>query len=583
MKTHVPLVWILAGALLLAGVALRLAALGWLPLTPEESISALRAAELTPLGSAFWDPATTPASTAAPAYLHPTAALMGTMGARDSVARMIPALAGIGLLLLPLLLIRRMGWLRLLVALPLLAISPTLLTTSRTAGGEGLAALGIALAVSLMARSDRPGPMEGAGFGVGVGLGLLSGPSFWTGLLGLGVGFLLERVLSREEERHSALPVGVWLRRGAPAALLTFLVVGSWFGSRLGGLGDPLTAAGDWFTGWTVGGELPWITSGLLLPIYEPLLLVLGAVAIVLHFGGERGEWGAPIYWALGSLLAFLLYPARSPADLIWVVLPGIVAISAVIETLLERTGSLARPESVYLLTAVVLGLLTFAHLELEAADAGLGFSGIAQNQQVGYAALALLFALFLLLLFGFGWSWLETGLALGLSLTVALAAQTLAGSWRLNFDEGAARARELWRPHTNTTVVRLLEENLEALANAHVGRADGLSVDVHGEATPTLAWILRAQEPPSTGDRGSPSPVVLAPEGSDPPLAADYLGQAFALTERQGWSGALPPRFFSWWLDREAPTERERWVLYVRTDVAALGEELESEPAGPE
>jgi hypothetical protein len=55
--------------------------------------------------------------------------------------------------------------------------------------------------------------------------------------------------------------------------------------------------------------------------------------------------------------------------------------------------------------------------------------------------------------------------------------------------------------------------------------------------------------------------------------LLTDYMGQGMALKERRGWDGSLPPNLLRWFVLRSAPTELERWVLWVRMDIATLGD----------
>ena len=69
------------------------------------------------------------------------ALLMPGLGADDVIGRLVPALAGMGLVLLPWLMRRWLGGIGALVAGLLLAVSPTLGVASRTADGTMLALL----------------------------------------------------------------------------------------------------------------------------------------------------------------------------------------------------------------------------------------------------------------------------------------------------------------------------------------------------------------------------------------------------------------------------------------------------------
>ncbi|NIV29460.1 MAG: hypothetical protein GWN58_08105, partial [Anaerolineae bacterium] len=343
MKGRIPLAWILAALVLLIGGSFRLSTLGWLPLAPKEASVALTAAADTELASPFWSPSQVPAEAAAPAYTNPTAALMSGLGADPAIARLVPALAGVIFMCLPLLLLRRLGWVRVLLSMLLLSISPTALTVSRSAGGEMLAALGLTLAAILLVRSRSPSPLEGTVAGVSLGAGIASGPAFWTGLFGFCLAYLLFRAFSRDDP-FARVSRSLLLRRVVPTALLTALVLATWFGSRLGGLGDALAAAGSWIMGWTRAGGMPLLPGVFVFPIYEPLVLVMGTIAAVRGINPVGDEWRPPVFLGIGSLAAFVLYPSRSAADLIWVIMPAAVLAVGTIESTIERTVSREMP-----------------------------------------------------------------------------------------------------------------------------------------------------------------------------------------------------------------------------------------------
>ncbi len=137
-------------AVVAVGSWLRLARLGWPPLTDSEAVRALAAAAGTPKPSAFWL-ALPPTD---PAYSALTSVLLQALGSKEFVVRIIPAIAGIGVLLLPWMLRKRIGTGAAFVAACLLAISPVMLASSRTAGGSSLAVLGGFLALACVFGTD---------------------------------------------------------------------------------------------------------------------------------------------------------------------------------------------------------------------------------------------------------------------------------------------------------------------------------------------------------------------------------------------------------------------------------------------
>ena len=98
----------------------------------------------------------------------------------------------------------------------------------------------------------------------------------------------------------------------------------------------------------------------------------------------------------------------------------------------------------------------------------------------------------------------------------------------------------------------------------------------MQSEVIPALAWALRGYNR-AGGEFNSladPPPAVLALESNSAiNLLTDYMGQGMALKDRRGWDGSLPPNLLQWLVLRSAPTELERWILWVRMDIATLGD----------
>ena len=142
-----PLPWLtieftLWGLLLLAALGLRLLRLDAAPLSTIEARDALAAWRFATGGGA---PTTTGYS---PALFSGQWFIFLIFGASDLAARLLPALAGGGLVLTPVLLRQHLGRLGALAAGTLLALSPTALTLSRSASGDVLVALGALLCVA---------------------------------------------------------------------------------------------------------------------------------------------------------------------------------------------------------------------------------------------------------------------------------------------------------------------------------------------------------------------------------------------------------------------------------------------------
>ena len=168
-----------------AGV-LRLGALNWPPLPDPEAAEALATLSRNVAQSPFWPSGVAGLGSSA-SYQSLTGWVFTAFGATDAAARVIPALFGVSLVLLPLLIRRRIGRTAALLLAAMLAISPTMTAVARMAGGAALSAagLGLALAMVLADESGAPTRRRWAWMGAGVGLALASGPTAITGLSGL--------------------------------------------------------------------------------------------------------------------------------------------------------------------------------------------------------------------------------------------------------------------------------------------------------------------------------------------------------------------------------------------------------------
>lgn len=164
-----PLLYVLA---FLVALTVRLIQLGAQPLTDTEAKWALQA-----LGVAQ---GTRPLLGSQPAYVLLTSILFYGLGAGTTfLARLIPAVVGSGLTLVPALFAHRLKPRPAVILAFLLALEPGLVGLSREAG-SGILAITFTLLAWGLWENRRP-----AWAGVFAGLALLSGPFVWAGLLGL--------------------------------------------------------------------------------------------------------------------------------------------------------------------------------------------------------------------------------------------------------------------------------------------------------------------------------------------------------------------------------------------------------------
>lgn len=561
--------------ILLAAAWLRLVDLGWPPLSDAEARHALAASALSGSPSPFDPGVESPPPGSA--YRVPTSVVFQLVGSSDAVARVVPALAGVALCLLPLLARGKIGAKLSLTLAFILSFSPLMVTISRQAGGTILACLGVAGFVILLVGGD---PASGSSRKVigAVALGALaltSGPAWVQGIVSLGLGAGLTVLWrTRQGEPKPSFAFISFSRRELVIGLLLILGIASGFGLYPGGAADTFESLGAWLSGWSASTTLPWLSPLLIIPIYEPLLLAFGLIGVVISFRRKDLYGVVAAFWALGALAAALVYPGRSALDLVWVALPAAYLAScgllALVEAMLGQEDWLRFAG----MTGAFVLLAAFVELQLVAYASGLGveFAVLDPSLRLGIIFVAVLIGVVLVVLFGTGWSWSASGTAVGVAMFGVLSAISIASLVRLNFADAAAEGGQMWEPRVPALGLHELAFSLDFLNRAYRDDPGGLTVTIQGSAPPSLAWTVRDFQEELVSATEQAPPVVLAPSDAEPSLRADYLGQKLAVAELNDWDGALPPDVLSWLVLHRAPVKFDDWVMLVRADIATQG-----------
>lgn len=353
---------------LLAATGLRLAGLGDAALSPDGARGAFAAFSLftgreAELGSAAGGP---------------FAVLFGSIlfflfGTSDFVARLGPALAGIGLVAATIWLRPYLGRAGALLAGTLLAISPGAVYFSRRAQPDAYAAFfGLLLLVYLLRLFDhgRRGDLIGAA--VAAALLFVSAPVGPTLLLLFALLVMVIRARGQVERAERARraradeieetappfgaePLANAVRSGgaaaAVAAAAVIILVLSAFGARPGNLA---TGLGDLFQSWGRGllgpaadgagaGRGPGFALALL-PLYEPLAIIAGLWGIARLFTNSGGVTGRGALtaramlavWAIVGIVLLALGGARQPGLLLLPALPLTLLAGAALGELVE-------------------------------------------------------------------------------------------------------------------------------------------------------------------------------------------------------------------------------------------------------
>jgi hypothetical protein len=524
------------------------------------------------------------------AYIFLTGASFMLFTASTFMARFWPAFAGTLLILLPVFFRRQLGRPAALILAFGLAVDPGLVTVSRQAGGPMMA-----LAFSLLALgfwSQRKSIFAG----VLAGLALLCGPQLITGVLGLGLAWLLLRFVfpdrrpqaeaagleaqtesetdvMPEEEADTGSTIAV--RTLIFSAIATLLIVGTLFFRYPQGLSAWFNSLPDYLSGWaTFSGTTP-LKILAALAVFQPFALIFSLVAAVRWVidwrSGQRSNAKTLAFlflWTVLSLFLVVIFPARQVTDLAWTLVPLWTIAS------LELSRYLPDDEPVWiaLLEAGLMLLLATLFWNTLIATNRIVPSPEIPWDIIQIAVLVGIIALGALttILIGLGWSWegAQVGLVWGLALVFTV--YSFAALW------GASQLRanqphELWSPPPGTGQAALMDTTLSDLSNWSTGFPTYINV-VSAIEAPSLRWMLRDfpnasfSEQPPIGEL--PDIIITRQEQEIPALSASYRGQDFVWWVWPGWQGAVPVPVTEWLTFREAPLVNEHIILWARSDL---------------
>jgi uncharacterized protein (TIGR03663 family) len=573
-------------------VGLRFFQLGLRPLNEAEAVQALAAFRFT-----------TGAIPSAPAGTIPalfTANVLGftLMGASDALARWLPALAGVILVLLPWGLRRRLGRGGALAASFVLAISPSAVYAARNLDGAiVVAACGLAMSVGLINYVDthRPGYLYLAVFALG--LGLVAGPGTYTLLLVvLAFGLLLfvrERLLNRQggwsplaEAVQAARSEKGLLARAAAVLAGTFGLVAMTFVLHPAGVGHAADLVGEWARSFLPEADgQPFIYPLLLLLRYELLILVMGLVEVgrwVVSRRTDLREGTQPgsafphtaflVFWALAAMVLILVAGHRPPGNVLLVVVPMALLAGQGMERAWHWISQRNLWSEAAVFALIALGIGFFFYLQvvafgLSSSTETVLFAGITVYVGTTYLVLAVVPLLLFAVLGVVAWVWRGPQLVLAGGWLAALVFLSLFGfkaMWSTNFAH-SSDARELMIMQTTVPEVRLFVDRLEALSLEKSGETHTLQFTVDTATGPVVAWYLRDFGQQSTVDGLSAPPDTVAAvtlAAADLPIGETFRGQGFAL--RTHW---LP-----WGLWGR---ELVRWLLFTEGSLPVVDQEV--------
>lgn len=562
--------------ILALALAIRLLNLNLVTLDPGEAAWALRAHQAAD--------GTLVNTGVQPAYVLLSGLLFNFFGSSAALARLLPALCGALLVLLPYQLRGRLGQLPALIFALGLAFDPGLVALSRQAGGPMMAVAFTLLALT----SWQNGAVRWAG--VFLGLSLLSGPAAIYGWLLLA---LLWAVLSLRGKYHFEFtPEG--FRSAGIGAAVTIVLAGTLFLRYPQGISGIGSALWSFLQGFGQFSGRPLLEILLTLFSYQPL--ALAAAAYAWYITREQLQPSVTVLkTAVGIAFAFiLLYPARQIGHLAWLLVP-LWALAAVGLSRLTPWRDEQRSPVMWSEAALTMVLAVLFWINLSAVSK---LNPINLNQAIDYIlkfkfgllptldiatqnflargiALALVPVLSLLamLLVGMGWDLEDARRGFVIGLLACLGAYTFSISW------GAAHlperhANELWYDAKTSGDTGLMLDTIGDLAEWQSGQRQTIEI-LSLSDDPALKWALRHFPDVSYNIQLPPNELpslVITPAGVvEPRLEQAYRGQSFALMRERLWR-SWPPDLLPWLVYRQAPTAPQEVILWARVDLFPEG-----------
>ena len=529
------------------GVALflRLFRLGLAPMSENEAAQALAALRGTflPAGGS-------------PFLYSINSFLFSLFSASDAMARLVPALVGSLVVLLPGFFRDALGRFGALGASVILAISPLALVASRSLSGEGVVVACVLVPIGLVRRyAATADPRNLIGAAVALGVGLASGSGMYTTLVALAASAIVLRfALGRESHADvegrrletpptEMLPPLGWRalidaphRAGIAASLVIAFVIAATGGlARLAGLG----AAGDLLAAWlnafgAANGSSAFDVVQILL-VYETLPVVVGVIGLARALAGAD-RFGAGLgFAAITSTAIIILQPGRQPIDLLLPVTLLALLAGFVIQPWAEAVKSKASLVADGVILAVGIAVVTFLTFQVSAFVRGrflpTSIGGVVLPPEI------MLVSLFVLLVGVIG-----ALLALMYEIRTVLRAVATLGLIVLIFGSigigwGATQERVgdpreiVWGPSVTPIDVRDLVTTAEQIAVRAQGHTATLPIRVEVD-DPVVAWYLRDARLPE----GQVAAGVVTPFGAQPQPSEDrYIGARF--NTRAAWN----------------------------------------------
>lgn len=568
------------GLIVLAAGIIRFAQLDALPLSDEEARAALAVWQ-------FWQPGAAQVTVISPVYFSLTAVLTQILGFSDVVMRLVPAAFGLVLVTLPRFLQRQLGVMGALTATLLLAVSPLLVIISRTAGGQSAALFAVLLtAVAFLRYQETAESRWFYILAAAAGLGLTSDALFYTGLVTLGLAWILfykimkpqrrgERLTEDDEENAEPStslrfnPSSIEKRTALIVLISVFVLSGSLFLWYISGLGDTARLLGEWVALFGQADGRTISDPFLAFLRYEPALVILGLTTVIWTIWRGRPFTLLLLYWGLAILLVMLVQRGVM-VNAALLTLPITLLVGVLSQHILSRrwskyTGFL----TLALFLALSVMIINFARYLRVVTYQPQDLQYIFAMMMAFFIALAVIYILS---------AYDVTAVFQGMFLTFLaffLVAQW-SQSWQLAQYHGND-SRERWVAVATNEGARLLRKTAREVSY-QISSADNQLHLLNTSDSPALAWYLREMRQMDTGQTVPATAdyeAIIAPADAQFSLGNAYTGSDFNIRNVGVISAAPNPDTavfdaLRWWFFHESPDaiQSDPVVFWVRADL---------------
>jgi hypothetical protein len=540
---------LIAGGIL-AGFLFRWINLGLLPLDNMESIIAMQAFQVAQGIATHWS--------GHPLYLLLTTILFNFLGSSNFLARFIPACAGTALLFVPLLFRDKLKTSVLVILIWLLAIEPSLVVASRTAGSQmiSMTLILFTLAMIFQCRVKTSAVL--------LGLTCLGGAPVWFGLIILAPAFAIWVLITKSDRE-------IWrkyLDILTPAFWWTFVAT-IFIASTICllipvGVSTVVGSLVNFLSYWSADSSISIRLILLALPFYSPLILFAGIIGMI---RSGKDETHVDLLFTLTALVGFLLIlilPGRQSVMLIWVSVPLVFLAAEKIHDSLLVDGLDVKQ------TLLIAGFVVLILVFLWQVFGTLNQGTMEMNSFLLYMGAGVVILLVCAILAILGWSIRVTGIGYAWGFSLMLVLFTLMSAWR---STGLATdlRKEFWNGGIDPTQVQLLKQTVEEISGRTRGVPDGLDIVSLGIIQPALDWELRNQKIYKVdGLMPSESPaLVITPITSQLALVEPYRGQDFTVISKMAWDAFTIQDWVKWIMIRRVPQTADIInILWVRGDL---------------